>query len=62
MKLSYKRKRALRIKAKQYEIINAVLFRKNYDSVLLRCIEKSEANKVLQELHDGPAGGHFGGV
>eukprot|EP00253_Pinus_taeda_P019157 PITA_19157 len=34
--------------------------RQNYDSVLLRCLEKPEAQKVLQELHDGPAGGHFG--
>eukprot|EP00253_Pinus_taeda_P022399 PITA_22399 len=34
--------------------------RKNYDSILLRCLEKHEAQKVLQELHDGPAGGHFG--
>jgi hypothetical protein len=36
------------------------LFRRNYDSILLRCLEKPEAQKVLQELHDGPAGGHFG--
>eukprot|EP00253_Pinus_taeda_P027520 PITA_27520 len=34
--------------------------RQNYDSILLRCLEKLEAQKVLQELHDGPAGGHFG--
>eukprot|EP00253_Pinus_taeda_P017057 PITA_17057 len=34
--------------------------RQNYDSILLRCLEKPEAQKVLQELHDGPAGGHFG--
>jgi len=38
-----------------------VLFRKNYDSILLRCLEKTEVEKVLQELHDGPTGGHFGG-
>eukprot|EP00253_Pinus_taeda_P035194 PITA_35194 len=37
-----------------------MLFRWNYDSILLRCLEKHEAQKVLQELHDGPAGGHFG--
>eukprot|EP00253_Pinus_taeda_P018292 PITA_18292 len=35
--------------------------RKNYDSILLRCLEKPEAQRVLRELHDGPAGGHFGG-
>eukprot|EP00253_Pinus_taeda_P027928 PITA_27928 len=28
----------------------------NYDFVLLQCLEKYEAEKVLQELHDGPAG------
>ena len=33
---------------------------KNYDSILLRCLEKTEAKKVLQKLDDGPAGGHFG--
>eukprot|EP00253_Pinus_taeda_P005487 PITA_05487 len=32
----------------------------NYDSVLLRCLEKPEAQKVLRELHDGPAREHFG--
>ena len=58
--LSYKNKRAIRLKSKTFVIIDDVLFRKNYDSVLLRCLEKPEAQKVLQELHDGPAGGHFG--
>eukprot|EP00253_Pinus_taeda_P005266 PITA_05266 len=58
--LSYKRKRAIRLKAKNFTLIDDVLFKKNYDSILLRCIEKIEAQKVLQELHDRPAGGHFG--
>ena len=29
--------------------------------MLLRCLEKTEAKKVLQELDDGPAGGHYAG-
>eukprot|EP00253_Pinus_taeda_P004694 PITA_04694 len=58
--LSYKRKRAIRLKEKSFTLIDDVLFKKNYDSILLRCLEKTEAQKVLQELHDGPAGGHFG--
>eukprot|EP00253_Pinus_taeda_P021759 PITA_21759 len=41
-------------------MVDDVLFRQNYDSILLRFLEKPEAQKVLQELHDGPAGGHFG--
>eukprot|EP00253_Pinus_taeda_P028458 PITA_28458 len=58
--LSYKNKRVIRLKSKNSVIIDDVLFRQNYDSVLLRCLEKPEAQKVLQELHDGLAGGHFG--
>lgn len=33
--LDYTKKRALRSKAKQYQLINDVLFRMNYDYVLL---------------------------
>ena len=28
---------------------------------MLRCLEHDEAQKILTELHDGPAGGHFAG-
>lgn len=59
--LNYTAKRALRLKENQYQLINDVLFRKNYDSILLRCLEKTEAENLLQELHDGLAGGHFEG-
>eukprot|EP00253_Pinus_taeda_P003913 PITA_03913 len=59
--LNHTKKRALRLKAKQYQLVNDVLFRINYDSVLLRCLKKSEAEKVLQELHDGLASGHYAG-
>eukprot|EP00253_Pinus_taeda_P022838 PITA_22838 len=45
--LDHTKRRALRLKAKQYQFINDILFRKNYDSVLLRCLEKTEAEKVL---------------
>jgi hypothetical protein len=31
----------------------------NYDGVLLRCLECEDIDKVLKELHDGLAGGHF---
>jgi hypothetical protein len=36
-----------------------MLFKKNYDGVFLRCLEKYDVDKVLSELHDGPAGGQF---
>jgi len=42
-------------------LINGILFRQNFDGVLMHCLEKDEAEKVLLELHAGEAGGHFGG-
>ena len=45
--LDYTKKIGLRLKAKKYQLVNDVLFRINYDYVLLRCLEKSEAEKVL---------------
>ena len=59
--LDPRKKRAVRLKSAPYQLINNVLFRKNADGVLLRCLEKEESDLVLTQLHDGSAGGHFGG-
>ena len=42
-------------------MIDGVLFRQNYDKVLLRCLERDDAKHILTELHDGLEGGHFSG-
>ena len=34
---------------------------KNYDGFFLRYLEHEDVNKVVAELHEGPAGGHFSG-
>ena len=36
--LSYKMKRVLILKDKKYELINDVLFRRNFESALIRCL------------------------
>ena len=54
------KRRALRLKYAQYQMINGVLFHQNYDNVLLRCLEKDDVDQVLTELYDGPTGIHFG--
>jgi hypothetical protein len=59
--LNPKERRALRLKSTQFRLINSVLFRINNDGVLLRCLEREDADKVLRELHDGHASGHFAG-
>jgi hypothetical protein len=59
--LDPKNRRALRLKSSSFQLINDVLFRKNFDGVLMRCLEKEQSDKVLSELHAGEVGGHFGG-
>ena len=45
--LDPKKHRALRLKSSPYQLINDVLFRKNYDGVFLRCLEKDQTNDFL---------------
>ena len=58
---SSKQRRALRLKSTSYQVIDGVLFRNNYDGVLLRCLGHEDAAKVVKELHDGPTRGHYSG-
>ena len=41
-------------------MINDNLFWKNYEGVLLRCLEKNDTYKVLSDPHDEHVGGHYG--
>jgi hypothetical protein len=56
-----KNRRALRLKSAYFQLINDVLFRKNFDGVFLCCLEKEESKRVLYKLHVGEFVGHFGG-
>jgi hypothetical protein len=51
----------LRLKSASFYLVNGILFRQSFDDVLMHCLEKDEAKKILLELHAGEAGGHFGG-
>jgi hypothetical protein len=50
----------LRLKSASFHLVNGILFRQSFDDILMRCLEKDEAGKVLLELHAGEVGGHFG--
>jgi len=47
------------LKSTKYRLINIVLFWKNYEGVLLRCLEREDVEKVLKYLHDEHAEGHY---
>ena len=59
--LDDQKKRDLRLKYSQYQMIDGVLFRQIYDKILLTCLEKDDAKYILTKLHDGLTGGHFSG-
>lgn len=42
-----------------FVLINDILFRKDHNGVLLRCIDSEKIGDVLFEFHDGPSGDHF---
>ena len=56
-----KKRRELRLKSSSFQLVNDILFCQKFDGILMRYLEKDEAEKVLLELHSGEAGGHFGG-
>jgi hypothetical protein len=53
------KRRALRLKAMKYCLTEDGLGWRNPDGVILRCVNKEEADKLMVDLHSGYCGGHF---
>ena len=47
--------------AYQFFLSGEVLYKRNHDSTLLRCIDASEANHLMEEMHEGLLGAHASG-
>ncbi|XP_039057119.1 uncharacterized protein LOC120200313 [Hibiscus syriacus] len=54
-------KRTLRRLTMGYVLDGDVLYKKGKDQILLRCVDKVEANKILEEVHEGICGTHANG-
>ena len=54
-------KKFLRRFAVKFFINNVVLYKRNHDLTLLQCVDKSEAEKIMAELHEGTFGTHSSG-
>lgn len=57
--LSDNQKRSLKLQTQRYVLIQGYLFWKDKNGVLLLCLDKYQAKKVLIEMHEGECGGHF---
>jgi hypothetical protein len=55
------KRREVRLNSTSFHLVNGILFRQSFDGVLMCCLEKDEAKKVLLELQGGEAGVHFCG-
>jgi hypothetical protein len=60
--MSSKERRTLKMKTNQYVLVSGVLFQRNFDGILLRCLDYPKSREILQEFHSGVCGGHFSSV
>ena len=57
-----KRKRhSIRMMAAQYILYGGQLYRRSYDGVHLRCLKREEAERVMEEVHQGICGPYMYG-
>ena len=47
--------------ASKFFLSGDLLHKRNYNMVLLRCVEKQEANTLMREIHEGAFGTHING-
>ncbi|GJT89561.1 reverse transcriptase domain-containing protein [Tanacetum coccineum] len=50
----------LRIKARQYEFLEGILYRRSFLKLWLRCVGPLQANYVIREIHEGSCKMHAG--
>ncbi|KAK2423436.1 hypothetical protein QL285_033889 [Trifolium repens] len=54
-------RKTLRRLASQFFLNGEVLYKRNHDMVLLRCVDKREADLLITEIHEGSFGTHANG-
>ena len=54
-------KKFLRRFATKFFLSNVILYKRNHDSTLLCCVDKTEAERIMAELHEGTFGTHSSG-
>jgi len=55
---SQKVTRKLRYKSTKYVLLNDQLYYKTVDGVLLKCLNREEAKRLMGEVHEGIFGAH----
>ena len=53
------KRRQFRLQSIPYVLVDGVLFRKDLNKVIIRCIKLDQVNRMMKEFNDGPNGGDF---
>lgn len=53
------KRRALRLNASKYCLMEGGLGWGNLDSLILGCVDPCEVEKLMNDMHNGLCGGHF---
>ena len=59
---SINHKKFLRRFSAKFFLSNGILYKRNHDSILLRCVDKIEEENIMAELHEGNFGTHSIGI
>jgi len=58
---SNKDKKTLRRLASKFVLDGDVLYKRNFDMILLRCVDERDAEQLMHDVHDGTFGTHASG-
>ena len=53
------KRRKFRLQSIPYALVDGILFRKDLNGALLRCIKPDQVDRMMTEFHDDPDGAHF---
>ena len=54
-------KKFMRRFSAKFFLSNGILYKRNHDSTLLWCVDKSEVEKIMEDFHEGAFGTHSSG-
>jgi len=61
LEASSKEKKTLRRLSSNFLLNGDILYKRNFDMVLLRCVDKREVDLLMHEIHEGSFGTHSSG-
>ena len=52
-------KRTIKLHSVRYVIVNGILWWRNFEGILLKCMNQQDSKRILREMHLGVCGGHY---